>query len=418
MAACTMMPRAIGALGPFIVSDLGLSPSRLGVLVSMVFAVSALTAIGCARIVDRLPAPRLTQGLLLVVMVNVTLVYQATAYLWLVLAVGLAGISQGLANPVANRVVRTSVPRRRRALAIGLKQSAVQLGTAFAAFVLPTLALALGWHLSVLALLALPLLALVVSLTVSAGSEARPAGPAARPAGRAAGSRDRRSGRPGPGRLRLRDEDGAWRLSAYSFFIAAGVSGVATYVPLYVHDVLGFSEATAGLVLGFVGVAAVVARIGWAQIAGARPESNLVAAIVAGAGAAAAILLAVSSLLGLSSLLAGPLAWVGAVGVGATAMGANAVSNLSVVRRSTTGNTGRSSSVVAFGFFAGFIPAPVVFGLVVESALGWSGAWAVVVLELALACWIVADRGRAAAWRARTGDADTTARPGGSDTDV
>lgn len=379
MVACTMMPRTIGALGPFIVSDLGLSPSRLGALVSMVFAVSALTAITCGRFVDRLPTPRLMQGLLLLVILDVVMVSRTTTYLWLVLAVGLAGVSQGMANPVANRVVRTSVSLRRRALAIGLKQSAVQLGTAFAAFVLPTIALALGWHLSVLALLLLPVIAVLGSLAVRDSGDARSTGALRTPRG---------------GRLRLRDDDGAWRLAAYSFFIAAGVSGVATYVTLYVHDVLGFSEAAAGLVLGFVGLAAVVSRIAWAQVAGARPESGQVAALVAGAGAAAAGLLAMSPVVGAW------LAWAGAIGVGATAMGANAVSNLSVVRRSASGNTGRSSGVVAFGFFSGFIPGPVVFGLVVESSAGWSGAWVLVVVELAVACWIVADRGRAP-WLAR-----------------
>jgi predicted MFS family arabinose efflux permease len=381
MVACTLMPRTLGALGPFIVSDLDLTPSRFGALVSMVFAISALTAIGCARFVDRFPTPRLMRGLLLVVVVDVVMVSRTSTYLWLILAVGLAGVSQGLANPVANRVVRIGVPAAHRALAIGLKQSAVQFGTAFAAFVLPTIALALGWHRSVLAILLLPLLALAVSFAASPGSQ-KPARPPRRVAAAARGP------------LR-RDDDGAWRLAAYSFFIAAGVSGVATYVTLYVHDVLGFSEATAGLVLGFVGLAAVAARIGWAQVAGARPESGRVAAFVAGAGAAAAVLLALSPLVG------GWLAWLGAVGVGATAMGANAVSNLSVVRRSSSGSTGHSSAVVAFGFFCGFIPGPVLFGLVVESRLGWSGAWGLVVLELALASWIVADRGRVAPWKVR-----------------
>jgi predicted MFS family arabinose efflux permease len=402
MVACTLMPRTLGALGPFIVSDLDLSPSRFGALVSMVFGISALTAIGCARFVDRFPTPWLMRALLLVVVVDVVMVSRTSTYLWLILAVGLAGLSQGLANPVANRVVRTGVPVAHRALAIGLKQSAVQFGTAFAAFVLPTIALALGWHRSVLAILLLPLLALAVSFAASPGSQK-----SERPPPRVAV--------PARGRLPRRDDDGAWRLAAYSFFIAAGVSGVATYVTLYVHDVLGFSEATAGLVLGFVGLAAVAARIGWAQVAGARPESGRVAAFVAGAGAAAATLLA------LSPVAAGWLAWLGAVGVGATAMGANAVSNLSVVRRSTSASTGHSSAVVAFGFFCGFIPGPVLFGLVVESRLGWSGAWGLVVLELALASWIVADRGRVAPWQGREGGreagTDESTMPGLLDTD-
>jgi len=400
MVACTLMPRTLGALGPFIVSDLDLTPSRFGALVSMVFGGSALTAIGCARFVDRMPTPRLMRGLLLVVILDVVMVSRTSTYLWLILAVGLAGVSQGLANPVANRVVRTGVPVAHRALAIGLKQSAVQLGTAFAAFALPTIALALGWHRSVLAILLLPLLALAVSFAASPGSPepAQPPPPAAGPA---------RARRP------RRDDDGAWRLAVYSFFIASGVSGVATYVTLYVHDVLGFSEATAGLVLGFVG-----APSRWMRAADVLPHtwgatSDSVAAFVAGAGAAAAVLLAFSALAG------GWLAWLGAVGVGATAMGANAVSNLSVVRRSTSASTGHSSAVVAFGFFCGFIPGPVLFGLVVESRLGWPGAWGLVVLELALASWIVADRGRVSPWQGREAGArtDGSAAPGLLDAD-
>ncbi|HSE46029.1 MAG TPA: MFS transporter [Gemmatimonadales bacterium] len=373
MAACTLMPRTIGALGPFIVRDLGLSPSQFGSLVSAIFFVSAACAIGSARIVDRLPATRLMRALLLLVIVDVVLVAGASSYQLLIVVVGLAGVSQGLANPVANRIVRTAVPPSRQALAIGLKQSAVQLGTAFAAFVLPSLALVFGWQQGVLALLLLPLVALAVSLSVGqstgrgASSTGSAVGHASRPTWRGA-------------------DDGTWRLAVYSFFIAAGVSGVATYVTLYAHERLGFSESTAGLVLGFVGLAAVLGRIGWAQAAGRRPESNRIAAVVAAAGAASTCLLAMAPLLG------GWLVWVGAIGVGATAMGANAVSNLSVVRRSESSSTGQSSAIVAFGFFCGFIPGPVVFGLVVETTAGYYGAWAVVVLELAFAAWVVARR--------------------------
>lgn len=228
-----------------------------------------------------------------------------------------------------------------------------------------------------LAILTLPLLALVVSFVGARGDSQDHA--VNRPS---ATSRSRMSWKGA--------DDGTWRLAIYSFFIATGVSGVATYVTLYAHDRLGFSESTAGLVLGFMGLVAVLARIGWAQLAGARPESGRVAALVAAGGAASTVLLALAPLVG------GWLAWIGAGGVGATAMGANAVSNLSVVRRSTSSSTGHSSAILAFGFFCGFIPGPVLFGLVVESRLSYYGAWALVVLELAFASWVVADRGRVA----------------------
>ncbi|MGB8198846.1 MAG: hypothetical protein WCF33_03960, partial [Pseudonocardiaceae bacterium] len=71
------------------------------------------------------------------------------------------------------------------------------------------------------------------------------------------------------------------------------------------------------------------------------------------------------------------LVWAGAIGVGATAVAANAVSMLSVINDRRFGPVGHASALAASGFFAGFVLSPPLAGLLADTA-GFSGTWLLV----------------------------------------
>jgi hypothetical protein len=128
---------------------------------------------------------------------------------------------------------------------------------------------------------------------------------------------------------------------------------------------LRLPAAAAGSVLASFGVAGLVARVLWTRVADRLAEVTV-------------------ALLWLSLAARGARCcpwrpdtepgwfWAGAIGVGATATSAHAVSMLAVVRRG--GATGHASGLVSLGFFGGFVVGLTGVGLPADR-VGWGAAW-------------------------------------------
>jgi MFS family permease len=180
-------------------------------------------------------------------------------------------------------------------------------------------------------------------------------------------------------------------LVLYGFLMGCGIGVVQAYLPLYAHERAGMTEATAGLVLSAVSVMAIPFGIGYARASG---RFGSVATLLGGVAAAAIVpalaLLAVSP-------ERGWLVWAGAVGLGATAVAWNATGMLAIVSEVGSRLAGRMSGAVVVGFYAGFVAAPIAFGLAVDGtgsyAYGWSGM-AVIYAAAALAAASAARSGR------------------------
>jgi MFS family permease len=78
------------------------------------------------------------------------------------------------------------------------------------------------------------------------------------------------------------------------------------------------------------------------------------------------------------------LVWAGTIGVGATAVAANAVSMLIVINDRRFGSVGHASALASCGFFAGFAVSPPLAGLLADTA-GFGATWALVVAAFLLA---------------------------------
>jgi hypothetical protein len=78
------------------------------------------------------------------------------------------------------------------------------------------------------------------------------------------------------------------------------------------------------------------------------------------------------------------LVWAGTIGVGATAVAANAVSMLVAINDRRFGPVGHASALASCGFFAGFVASPPLAGLLADTA-GFGATWALVIGAFLLA---------------------------------
>ncbi|MGO4617455.1 MFS transporter [Nocardia sp. 2YAB30] len=372
MAFSMLQLFVLGALGPRIVPDLGMSTTRLGLTTTMGFGTAALLSPLAGRVVDLLGPRRCLIALLQVVAVALGLIAAAPGYAVLLLAVALGGIPQALANPATNKAIVAVISPTDRAGVTGAKQSGVQLGAIAAGLPLTALAASAGWRPAVWVAAGI---ALLVALWVWRTLPADPP----RQGGSGVGDGQEQRG-----------SDSAVRwLALYSLFLGAAMASINTYLALFGERRLGLGAAAAGTLVAVLGVAGIAGRIGWARVAGNPGTAVVLPAGLAAGSAVAALLLA------LAPLVDG-LVWVAVIAVGIFGMAGNAVSMVLVIQRSAPGRAGRDSALVSAGFFAGFAAGPPLFGAAVPS-IGYRGGWLFVAAEFGVAgtvaaLWTLRDR--------------------------
>ncbi|MET9604938.1 MFS transporter [Streptomyces sp. NPDC006512] len=357
----------LGALGPRLVGESGMSPAVLGLTTTIGFGTAAALSPAGGRIVDRIGPRRSLAALLLVSAAALALIAAAPGTGLLLAAVALGGVPQALANPATNKAILHAVPPARRAAVTGLKQSGVQLGAFAAGLPLTLLAGGIGWRGSVWTGAGAALLAGLWTLrTLPADPPPLPAGPRTALVPRAMV---------------------AW-LAVFSLFLGAAIASVNTYLSLFGAQRLGMGPTAAGALVAVLGAAGIAGRIGWSKAARPGRAEWLPGWLACGALGAAALLGA--------ALVAGPLVWAGAVAVGVFAVSGNAVSMVLVMQRAAPGRAGQDSALVAAGFFAGFAVGPPLFGLLAQSGRYGAG-WLLVGAEFAAAAavafaWALRDR--------------------------
>ncbi|MFE7773257.1 MFS transporter [Streptomyces sp. NPDC057445] len=345
----------LGALGPRLVDELGISATVLGLTTTIGFGTAAVLSPVSGRIVDRIGARRGLVVLLAVTAAALAAIGAAPGTGLLLAAVALGGLPQALANPATNKAILAAVPPARRGAVTGMKQSGVQLGAFAAGLPLAALAGGIGWRGAVWTAAGAAVLASFWTL------RALPVDPPPPPA-RTRASLARR------GHV-------AW-LAAFSLLLGSGIASVNTYLSLFGAQELHLGPTAAGGLVAVLGVAGVAGRVGWSKAARPGRAERLPGWLAAGAVGAAGLLTA--------ALWVPPLAWVAAVAVGVFAVSGNAVTMVVVMQRAEPGRAGQDSALVAAGFFAGFAVGPPFFGLLAEAGRYGTG-WLVVAAEFAAA---------------------------------
>jgi MFS family permease len=365
---------ALSALAPTVVPELELSRTALGSVATVAFGAAAAASVLGGRQVDVFGGRAVLRWVFLTGAAAAAITASARTLVVLWVAAVLAGAGQGVANPVTNKLIAEHVPAGRQGLHIGVKQSGVPMAQALAGLTAPALALVVGWRGAILLAVALAAAGMVLAGT------AVPRADASRP------PTDEASSTPA--------DPMVWWLTGYAFTVAMLTATVALYVPLYAFERVGLGATVAGLGTGLLGAAGVAARILWGGVAERWDDASRALLTIA-------VLAGVSLVLLLAAEYVGPWAlWVGVVGFGSTAMGANAVVMLAVIRAAGAGRTGRASGVVGLGLYLGFMSGPVTFGALVDLTASYTLAWTFLVL-LAAGATAIALGWRRAARRAR-----------------
>ncbi|WP_405674769.1 MFS transporter [Streptomyces uncialis] len=390
----------IGALGPRLVDDLGLSPTLLGLTTTIGFVTAAVLSPAGGRIVDRIGPRRSLVALLVVSAAALALIGAAPGAGMLLGAVALGGIPQALANPATNKAVLAAVAPARRGAVTGMKQSGVQLGAFAAGLPLAALAGGLGWRGAVWTAAGVALLTALWASRALPPDPTAPESPvreavrpgttaSAAPAAPTAPTAPTAPAAPAvPGGAVPVPGGPVVPLAVFSLFLGAGIASVNTYLALFGAQRLGLAPTAAGALVAVLGATGIVGRVGWAKAARPGRAEWLPGWLATGAVPAALLLAA--------AVTAAPLVWAGAVAVGVFAVSANAVTMVLVMQRAAPGRAGQDSALVAAGFFAGFAWGPPLFGTLAQGDRYGTG-WLLVAAEFAVAgavaChWAVRDR--------------------------
>lgn len=174
--AVSYLQYGVPVLLPFLRPALGLDGPRSGAVAVATQAGSALALIAAGRAAERWGERRmLTVGLMAAAGCTL-LAARGGAFLPVFLALGGAGVGVAVSHPAGTRAVLRAFPARRRALAMGLRQTAVTAGAMLAALIAPRLAQAVGWRAALSVSAVVVLLAAALALTALRGLEEAPAG--------------------------------------------------------------------------------------------------------------------------------------------------------------------------------------------------------------------------------------------------
>jgi sugar phosphate permease len=273
----------------------------------------------------------------------------ADGYGALLAGVATTGMLAASAAAASGRAIFGWFPRDERGLALGLRQTAVPVGAAAAAFSLPPLAAAFSLD-TALAVLAGAMLVAALASSVWL-REAPPRASAAPPAPPA------------------RRDPRVWRLSAASALMMIGQIGVTSLIVLYLHDERGFSPTAAAVALGVVHLGGAVARTAagrWSDVRDERIEPFRILA-----GAAGLLLLAEAALSDAPDALAVPLLMAG----GVAAMSWNGLSFTAVAEIAGRRQAGQAMGIQNTAMRLVGAAVPVTVGALAAAA-SWHAAFA------------------------------------------
>ncbi|MGH2674682.1 MAG: MFS transporter [Actinomycetota bacterium] len=357
-AAFAALLTGFPALGPAIRDGYALSLSGFGALLGAITAGATLTLVPWGLLTDRI-GERISISIGLAGAAAALAVAATGGSALLAAMLFASGVFGAVANVASGRVVMGWFGFGERGMAFGLRQAAVPLGGAVAAFTLP---------------------ALVAVTDARAGLVALSAGCLVAAAACAVWLREPGGPRPPRGLGPLRDRR-VYRLAGASGLLVASQAAVVGFVVLFLHEERGMSEVAAGAVLAVIQVVGVVLRI-----AAGRWSDRLARRVIPLRWAAAVISL---TWVVTPTLLDLPLAVVVPVIVaaGSLSFGWNGLSFNAAAEFGEGGRSGTAIAVQQTALFAAASITPPLFGWLV-SATSWRvGFWSLA-LGPAL-CWLL-----------------------------
>jgi sugar phosphate permease len=353
-AAMAAAQGGLPALGPALQHSFGLSLVQVTGVFTAFGTGTVLTVYAWGALVDRIGERAvLALGPAIGGLALSTVVF-ADGYGALLAGVFAAGLFAAAATGGSGRAVFGWFPRSERGFALGLRQTAVQVGAAAGSFSLPPLAAAVSLDAALLVLAG----GLVASAFVAGiwlrdpparESAASPSPPAAR-------------------------DPRIWRLGVASALLIIGQIGITSLLVLYLYSERGWSATAAAVALGVVQLGGAAARVIAGRWSDVRDER--IAPFRRLAGGAAVLLLAAAALANAPDGVLVPLL----MGGGVLAMSWNGLSFTAAAEISGGAQAGRAMGMQNTLMRAAGAAVPVGLG-----ALAAHGSWRATFLVMGLA---------------------------------
>jgi len=338
-----------GFLGPVLQTDLGLSRTRIGLLVGLMFGLTGIGCLMAGRVTERIGARTTVVASAVLLLVALVVPVVAPGYPALVVCALVSGIAYALANVGTNVSVTAALPVARHAVGLAVKTAGVPAAVAVTSFIVPGLGAAYGWR---------PVLLWSIPVVVAVGIAAALVLPDAH--GRAAQTPAITTDSRLPA--------GFWRFTLAAALLICGSQAIYSWAVPFLHEGAGASLPVAGVLTAVASLVALVPMIGAARLAdrlGATRRLPLAAALCATL-AVAEIVLATGW-----GLAAAAVALVIATGA---QLGAVSLMHASVVAAAPHA-VGRGSGAAMAGFYLGALVAAPLFGLLVDVTGGYPVAW-------------------------------------------
>lgn len=340
------------SIAPLVAADFGLASSTVGTYISLLYIGAAVAAVTGGALLQRYGAVRVSQiGLLLCALGLVLGVMPAIAAV--ALGAVVLGLGYGPITPASSEVLARTTPPAKMGLVFSIKQTGVPAGTALAGFVVPPLALWLGWQAAVLVMALACLLILFGAQSVRGQLDAT----------RNRGARISFDGVAAA--LSLVARTRALRLMALVSFVYNGMQMcVSSFIVAYLVDGIGLPLVVAGLGLTAANSAGVFGRIFWGVVADRLGSPRLTLA-----GLGALMSLGALTVAAFTPQWPVPVMLAVCALLGGTAIGWNGVYLAQVARSAPPGQAGLATGGCLFFTFVGAVTSPFLFG-VLERATG------------------------------------------------
>lgn len=357
MALPMLIVYAIGTLGPFLVNDLHIQPGLLGYMTMSTFGFAAILSPWAGPMVDRLGSQRALGTLFFAVALAYLLIVTIPGFSGVVAAVAVCGIAQALANPVTNLLIAQCVAPQKRAFVVGLKQCGVHIAALFAGLALPGIALQFGWRAALGIIIPIALVLAITAPSVAPSS---------------LGGKVKRFHLSRPNVLLL-------LLMSSQCCAGISLSAFITFLPIFATQ-QGMLPSQAGLLVAVFGAMGIFSRLVLPPLgARLRDESPLLLALLAMSAIAIAVTMQADSTNHWKL-------WMGAVGMGLTAVATNAIAMSMLLRDAAFGAVTAASGLLSSAFFGGFALGPPAYGAISDTTHGFTGAWSALIGVVLLGC--------------------------------
>lgn len=346
-AMVSMVAVTVPVLAPSAAPDIGVSPTSVGIYVSIMYIGSMMSSLCCGDFILRYGGLRVSQICLGLCGIGLMLAAWASLPVMIISAL-IIGIGYGPVTPASSHILVRTTPAHMMSFVFSLKQTGVPLGGVMAGAVVPALVLAIGWGNGsiTIGLISILLMFIIHPLRGEIDNDRQP---------------DRTisfRGAFSPLKLVFSHRP-LMHLAIISFLYAGMQLCLFTYLVIYLTGDIGMAFIAAGLTLSAAQMAGIIGRIVWGILADRYVSPRLLLGLLGvGMAVGAGVTASISSTWSTAAIVAAVILF------GATAIGWNGVYLAEAARLAPKGQVGAATGGTLAFTFLGVVLGPSIFAIV------------------------------------------------------